>query len=73
MSNYSDAELKEVRLIDKLVCEALQRLGLSGSNRSIDELIASGEFKAAECLVRSKDMVTPGWLERARSDSENKS
>lgn len=69
MPHFSDAELAEIRLIHELVCEELRRQGLPIlDSRPIDEIIASGTFKAAECFVRSKDMVTPGWWKRSASD-----
>lgn len=66
MSKYSDAELSQLRLIDRLVREEMHRMGLPANPKTFDELIASGALKAAECLVRSKDLVDPNWLERAR-------
>ena len=54
--------LREARQVDELVRAAMHRLGIPITNtKSFDELVASGELKAAECLVRSKEMVTPGW------------
>ena len=69
MSNYSDAELRELRLINQIVNETLFNMGIEPTNpKSFDELVASGDLKAAECYVTSKDMVDPGWLERATRD-----
>ena len=73
MSNYTDAELSEIRLIFEQVNAVMKQLGIPPCNdKSADELIASGEFQAARCFVQSKDMVTPGWLERASSGKPNK-
>ncbi len=63
--------LKEARLIDELVRASLQRLGIPMKNtKSFDELVASGELKAAECHVLSRDIIDPGWLERATPTAE---
>lgn len=63
--------LREARLIDELVRASMKRLGIPMANtKSFDELVASGELKAAECHVLSRDMVTPGWLERARQNAK---
>ena len=63
MPSERDAQwLTEARLIDRLVREELQRRGIPLANtKSFDELVASGELKAAECHVLSRDMVKPGW------------
>lgn len=72
MANYSDAELQKIRMLDELVRAAMHRLGIPITNtKPFDELVASGELKAAECRVRSKDMVTPGWMERATAEKNN--
>lgn len=66
--------LIEARQIDKLVRASMQRLGIPMINtKSFDELVASGELKATECYVLSRDMVDPDWLERANSGSGDKS
>lgn len=62
--------LSEARQIDELVRAAMLRLGIPITNtKSFDELVASGELKAAECHVASKNLVDPGWLERARRNA----
>lgn len=74
MPPYSDAELRELRIIHQLACEAMARLGVPPANtKSFDELIASGDWQAAECLVQSRELVTPGWLERSSSGSGDQS
>ena len=74
LSDKVPAWISEARLVDELVPAAMHRLDIPVTNtKPFDELVASGELKAAECRVMRKSMVDPDWLERATRNNRDKS